>query len=112
MTRRSSLSVVEVGPRDGLQNEPAAVPVATRIALIKALADAGLRNIEAGSFVSPNRVPQMAETDKVLAGLALGPGVRLPVLVPNAKGFAAAKLEGASTIAVFAAASESFSRRN
>jgi len=104
--------LVEVGPRDGLQNEPGNVPVEVRIGLIERLADAGLTVIEAGAFVSPARVPQMAATDRVLAGLSRRPGVRYPVLVPNRQGLEAALAAGAREIAVFAAASDTFSRRN
>ena len=104
--------IVEMGPRDGLQNEARPVSVATKIALIEALADAGLRSIEAGSFVSPKWVPQMAGTAEVLAGLTPRPGVDYPVLVPNLKGLEAALAAGAREIAVFGAASESFSRAN
>jgi len=108
----SAVRIVEVGPRDGLQNEPSPVPLAAKIALIEGLADAGLKTIEAGSFVSPKWVPQMADSAEVLAGLKPLPGVSLPVLVPNAKGLEAALAAGAKEIAVFLAASESFSRRN
>jgi hydroxymethylglutaryl-CoA lyase len=108
----SAFRIVEVGPRDGLQNEPAPVPLAAKIALIEGLAEAGLKTIEAGSFVSPKWVPQMADSAEVLAGLKPLPGVSLPVLVPNAKGLEAALAAGAKEIAVFLAASESFSRRN
>jgi hydroxymethylglutaryl-CoA lyase len=104
--------LVEVGPRDGLQNEGQTVPVEVRIGLIERLADAGLTVIEAGAFVSPARVPQMAATDRVLAGLSSRPGVRYPVLVPNLLGLEAALAAGAREIAIFAAASDSFSRRN
>jgi hydroxymethylglutaryl-CoA lyase len=104
--------MVEVGPRDGLQNEAQILPAATKIALIERLADAGLSVIEAGSFVSPKWIPQMADTDDVLAGLRRKAGVSYPVLVPNMKGFAAARASGVEEIAVFAAASESFSQRN
>jgi len=104
--------VVEVGPRDGLQNEAKTVPTATKIALIERLADAGLRTIEAGSFVSPKWVPQMADTAAVLQALKRRPGVVYQVLVPNLKGFEAARAAKADEIAIFAAASESFSRRN
>ncbi len=104
--------IVEMGPRDGLQNEARPVSVATRIALVEALADAGLRSIEAGSFVSPKWVPQMAGTAEVLAGLTPRPGVDYPVLVPNLKGLEAALAAGTREIAVFGAASESFSRAN
>lgn len=104
--------MVEVGPRDGLQNEAQSVPTATKIALIEQLADAGLTAIEAGSFVSPKWIPQMADTAAVLAGLKRKPGVGYPVLVPNIKGFEAARAAEVEEIAIFAAASESFSRRN
>lgn len=107
-----SVRVVEVGPRDGLQNEARAVPVETRVAFIEALADAGLSAIEAGSFVSPRWVPQMAGTAEVLSRLRRQPGVSYPVLVPNMQGFEAAAATGVDEIAVFGAASESFSRRN
>jgi hydroxymethylglutaryl-CoA lyase len=104
--------LVEVGPRDGLQNEPRIVTAEVRIELIERLAETGLSVIEAGAFVSARHVPQMAETDRVLIGLERRPGVRYPVLVPNLKGLEAALAAGAREIAVFAAASESFSRRN
>jgi hydroxymethylglutaryl-CoA lyase len=104
--------MVEVGPRDGLQNEAQTVPAATKIALIEQLAAAGLKTIEAGSFVSPKWIPQMADTAAVLAGLLRAPGVSYPVLVPNMKGFEAALAASCDEIAIFAAASESFSRRN
>ncbi|WP_366657494.1 hydroxymethylglutaryl-CoA lyase [Fodinicurvata sp. EGI_FJ10296] len=110
MTRR--IRIVEVGPRDGLQNEPAAVPTATRVALIGRLADAGLRVIEAGAFVSPKWVPQMADSAQVLAALDRRPGVAYPVLVPNEKGLEAAIAAGVEEVAVFGAASETFSRKN
>jgi len=104
--------MVEVGARDGLQNEARIVPTATKIALIEMLAESGLTTIEAGSFVSPKSIPQMADTAEVLAGLKRAPGVRYPVLVPNMKGFEAALASDCDEIAIFAAASESFSRRN
>ena len=104
--------IVEVGPRDGLQNEAGLVSVEAKVALIEALADAGLKSIEAGSFVSPKWVPQMADTAAVLARLKRTPGVSYPVLVPNMQGFEAAAAAGVEEIAVFGAASESFSRRN
>jgi hydroxymethylglutaryl-CoA lyase len=112
MTLPGRVKMVEVGPRDGLQNEPKPVPAAVKIALIEKLADAGLAAIEAGAFVSPKWVPQMADTAEVLAGLGKRPGVAYPVLVPNMTGFAAASAAGVEEIAVFGAASESFSRRN
>jgi len=104
--------LVEVGPRDGLQNEAVAVDAATKVALIEKLAAAGVASVEAGSFVSPKWVPQMADTDKVMAMLVRKPGVSYPVLVPNMKGFEAALAAKADEIAIFAAASESFSKRN
>lgn len=108
----ATVRLVEVGPRDGLQNEPASVPVAVKVGLIDRLAAAGLTSIEAGAFVSPKWVPQMADTAAVLAGIARRPGVSYPVLVPNMTGFDAAVAAGATEVAVFAAASETFSRRN
>lgn len=107
-----SVTLVEVGPRDGLQNESEALGIADRVALIDRLSDSGLRFIEAGSFVSPRHVPQMAGTDKVLAGIRRRDGTRYQVLVPNMKGLEAAREAGATDIAVFAAASESFSQHN
>ncbi|MCC6160028.1 MAG: hydroxymethylglutaryl-CoA lyase [Deltaproteobacteria bacterium] len=108
----SRVRIVEVGPRDGLQNEPNPVSVETRVELIRALADAGLREIEAGSFVSPRWVPQMAGTPQVLAALDRSSGVSYPVLVPNERGWADAREAGVDHIAIFTAASESFCRRN
>jgi isopropylmalate/homocitrate/citramalate synthase len=108
----SAVRIVEVGPRDGLQNEPTPVSVAARIALIEGLVEAGLKTVEAGSFVSPKWVPQMADTAAVLAGLKPRQGVRYPVLVPNLQGLEGAQAAGAKDIAIFAAASESFSRKN
>ena len=104
--------LVEVGPRDGLQNESAPVDVATRIGLIDRLTATGLPAIEAGSFVSPKWVPQMADTDRVLAGIDRRDGVDYPVLVPNMRGLESALEAGAEEIAVFGAASESFSQKN
>jgi hydroxymethylglutaryl-CoA lyase len=104
--------MVEVGPRDGLQNEAKTVPAAVKIALIDRLGRAGLKAIEAGSFVSPKWVPQMADTAEVLAGIERLPGVSYPVLVPNMKGFDAAEASHVEEIAVFGAASESFSQKN
>ena len=104
--------IVEVGPRDGLQNETGVVPVEAKVAAIEALAAAGLTSIEAGSFVSPRWVPQMAGTAEVLARLRRRAGVSYPVLVPNLKGLEAAEASGVGEVAVFGAASESFSRRN
>ncbi len=107
-----SVRIVEVGPRDGLQNEKATVPVDAKIALIDSLVEAGLKTVECGSFVSPKWVPQMANTIEVLARIRRVPGVSYPVLVPNLKGFQAAIEAGAREIAIFAAASETFSQRN
>jgi hydroxymethylglutaryl-CoA lyase len=107
-----AVTLVEVGPRDGLQNEPEPVPTATKVALIERLAAARLPVVEAGSFVSPARVPQMGDTAAVLAAVGRRPDVRYPVLVPNIEGFRRAVAAGAGEMAVFAAASEAFSRRN
>jgi hydroxymethylglutaryl-CoA lyase len=112
MTLPARVRLIEVGPRDGLQNEARTVPVETRVTLIEKLADAGLASIEAGSFVSPKWVPQMAGSDAVLKALRARPGVGFPVLVPNRQGYEAAKAAGASEVAIFGAASESFSQRN
>jgi len=107
-----AVKIVEVGPRDGLQNEPRALSPEIKIELIDRLSAAGLSVVEAGAFVSPKKIPQMADTDKVMAGIARKPGVRYPVLVPNEQGFDAALAARADEIAVFGAASESFSRAN
>lgn len=112
MTFPERVRIVEVGPRDGLQNEATIVPVEAKAELIELLADAGLTSIEAGSFVSPKSVPQMATTSEVLKRLTPRPDVRLSVLVPNLRGFDAALAAGAKEIAVFASASETFSRKN
>lgn len=107
--------IVEVGPRDGLQNERQTIPTATKLDLIRRLAGAGVRTIEATSFVSPKWVPQMADHAEIMAGLpsaAEFPGVNYPVLTPNLKGFEAALAAGAQEVAVFAAASEAFSQKN
>ncbi len=107
-----SVRIVEVGPRDGLQNEKSAVSVETRVTFIDMLSGSGLKTIEAGAFVSPKWVPQMADTDKVFAAINKKSGVSYPVLVPNEKGMEAAVAAGVKEIAVFAAASESFSKKN
>ena len=112
MTLPAAVRIVEVGPRDGLQNESTPVSVASRIALIEGLVEAGLKTVESGSFVSPKWVPQMADTAAVLAGLKRKDGVRYPVLVPNLQGLEAAEAAGAKDISIFAAASESFSKKN
>ena len=104
--------IVEVGPRDGLQNEAQNVPAAVKIELINRLTDAGLPVIEATAFVSPKWVPQMADAASVMAGIHRKPGVDYPVLVPNRKGLDAAIAAGCEEVVVFGAASESFSRRN
>jgi len=108
----SSVRLVEVGPRDGLQNEKANVPTDVKVALIDRLTDAGFPAIEATSFVSPKWVPQMADAADVMARIRRRPGVRYPVLTPNMKGFDAALAAKADEVAVFVAASETFSRRN
>jgi hydroxymethylglutaryl-CoA lyase len=112
MNLQGHVRLVEVGPRDGLQNEAHLVPTATKIELIERLARAGLKTIEATAFVSPKWVPQMADHTEVLRGIDRQPGVSYPVLVPNLHGFEAAVAAGAREIAVFAAASESFSQKN
>jgi len=106
------VTVVEVGPRDGLQNEAAALSVEDRADFCRELLEAGLPVVEVGAFVSPKWVPQMADSAEVLKRLTRPPGVKLPVLVPNAKGYAAAREAGAREIAVFTAASETFNRKN
>ncbi|MDO9564481.1 MAG: hydroxymethylglutaryl-CoA lyase [Bosea sp. (in: a-proteobacteria)] len=107
-----SVRIVEVGPRDGLQNEKTPVGVDDRIAFIEALLGAGLRTIEVGAFVSPKAIPQMVNSDAVLRGVDHHPDGEFHVLVPNEKGYEAARAAGARVIAVFASASEGFSRAN
>ena len=107
-----TVEIFEVGPRDGLQNEKRLIPVADKIALIDALSDAGFRRIEATSFVSPKWVPQMADAAEVLAGIARAPGVSYWALTPNLRGYEAAKAARADGVAIFAAATEGFSRAN
>ena len=104
--------MVEVGPRDGLQNEPAIVPTPIKVGLIDRLTAAGLPAIEATSFVSPKWVPQMADNAQVMAAIRRKPGVGYPVLTPNRQGFDAALAAGCDEVAVFVAASETFSRKN
>jgi hydroxymethylglutaryl-CoA lyase len=104
--------MVDVGPRDGLQNEQAIVPTEVKVGLIDRLTDAGLQAIEATSFVSPKWVPQMGDAAQVMAAIRKRPGVRYPVLTPNMKGFEAALAAGCDEVAVFVAASETFSRKN
>ena len=107
-----AVRIIEVGPRDGLQNEKTAISVADRISFIEALIGAGLDAVEVGAFVSPKAIPQMMNSDQVLRGVSHHTGVEFPVLVPNEKGYEASQQAGARLIAVFAAASESFSRAN
>jgi len=104
--------IVEVGPRDGLQNEKTPISVADRIAFTEALLGAGLRTVEVGAFVSPKAIPQMVNSDAVLRGVSHHGDCEFPVLVPNEKGYEASRQAGARLIAVFAGASESFSRAN
>ncbi len=104
--------LVEVGPRDGLQNEKQPVPTSTKVELIRRLVHAGLRSVEATAFVSPRWVPQMADNAAVMAAIERPPGVSYSVLTPNLKGFEAALAAGATEVAVFGAASEAFSQRN
>jgi len=104
--------IVEVGPRDGLQNEKMEVPTKVKLELIERLADAGLPAVEATAFVSPKWVPQMADHTEVLEGIRRKPGVSYPVLTPNLKGFQAAQAAGATEVAIFGAASEAFSKKN
>ena len=107
-----SVKVVEVGPRDGLQNEKVTIPKEAKIEYITALADAGLKVIEAGAFVSPKWVPQMADTAEVYREIPKDPGVEYPVLVPNMKGLERAIDAGVKSIAIFTAASDTFNQRN
>jgi hydroxymethylglutaryl-CoA lyase len=106
------VTLVEVGPRDGLQNEPDPVPLAAKLQLIDDLGAAGLRVIEAGSFVNPKWIPQMADSEAVFAGLKRRTGVRYTALTPNLQGFERALAAGADEVAVFGAASEAFSQKN
>lgn len=104
--------LVEVGPRDGLQNEPGELPTALKVELIERLAEAGLPAVEATAFVSPKWIPQMADHTEVLETIRRKPGVSYPVLTPNLKGFEAARAAGATEVAIFGAASETFSQKN
>lgn len=112
MTLPSRVTIVEVGPRDGLQNEAAALDTASKIALVDALAGAGHTRIEVSAFVSPTWVPRMADAEAVFAGITRKPGVRYSALVPNLSGLERAIAAGVTEVAVFAAASETFSRKN
>jgi hydroxymethylglutaryl-CoA lyase len=111
-TLPKSVKIVEVGPRDGLQNEKSPVSLQAKLSLIDGLARAGLKVIEAGSFVSPKWVPQMADSPQVFAGLTRQAGVTYTALTPNIQGFEAALAAGADEVAIFGAASESFSQKN
>jgi isopropylmalate/homocitrate/citramalate synthase len=106
------IRIVEVGPRDGLQNEENVVPTEAKVAFIEALADTGLQVVEATSFVSPRAIPQLADADEVLPRVRRKPGVRYPVLVPNERGLDRAEAAGADAVAVFTAASEAFTQAN
>ncbi|MBN8291604.1 hydroxymethylglutaryl-CoA lyase [Rhodobacter sp. NTK016B] len=113
MTDRSeSVEIFEVGPRDGLQNEKRPIPTAEKIALVDLLSQAGFRRIEVASFVSPKWVPQMADSADVLAGIRRAPGISYAALTPNMKGFEGARAARADEIAIFASASEGFSKAN
>ncbi len=112
MAEKERVTIVEVGPRDGLQNEPRFVPTEAKIALIDALSTCGSARIEVASFVSPERVPQMADGAAVLGGISRAPGVSYAALTPNLRGYEAARAARADEVAIFASASESFSRRN
>ena len=106
------VEIVEMGPRDGLQNEKRMIPTAEKIALVDALGKAGFRRIEVASFVSPKWVPQMADGAAVMAGMTRAPGVRYMALTPNLKGYEAARAARADEVAIFASASEGFSKAN
>ena len=112
MTVPLRVRIVEVGPRDGLQNEKSEVPTKVKLELIERLADAGLPAVEATAFVSPKWIPQMADHTEVLERIRRKPGVAYPVLTPNLKGFEAARAAGATEVAIFGAASEAFSKKN
>ena len=112
MARPSAVRIVEVGPRDGLQNEPASIGTAEKIGFVDRLSEAGLSAIEVSAFVSPKWVPQMADAGDVFAGIKRRDGVRYSALVPNAAGLDRAAAAGVSEVAIFAAASETFSKRN
>ena len=108
----AEVRIVEVGPRDGLQNEQVDIGTANKIELIDRLSRTGLRSIEATAFVSPKWVPQMADAAEVLAGITRAPGISYPVLVPNEQGYERARAAGAAEVAVFTAASEAFNLKN
>jgi isopropylmalate/homocitrate/citramalate synthase len=110
--RADHVRIYEVGPRDGLQNEATPIATETKLRFIELLADAGLTEIEATSFVAPTAIPQLADADELLATLPRRAGVRYPVLVPNLRGLSRAQAAGADAIAVFTAASDAFTERN
>jgi len=112
MAMPKQVRIVDVGPRDGLQSEPGTVPTEAKVELIQRLADAGIPVVEAGAFVSPKWVPQMADSEAVLEAIVRRPGTAYPVLVPNMKGFERAQAANVTEIALFSAASETFSQRN
>ena len=112
MSLPQQVKIVEVGPRDGLQNEKESIPAEVKIALVDQLTAAGFQNIEAASFVSPKWVPQMATSAEVMAGITRKPGVVYSVLTPNMKGFEAALAAGADEVVIFSSASEAFAQKN
>ena len=112
MSLPTRVKIIDVGPRDGLQNEKQAVPAAVKIELVQRLQDAGLKEIEVTSYVSPKWVPQMADNHDVMAGIQRQAGVRYSVLTPNLKGMEAALLDRPDEVVVFGAASEAFSQKN
>ena len=112
MSIPSRVQIIDVGPRDGLQNEKSPVPAEVKIGLVQRLQEAGLHEIEVTSFVSPKWVPQMADNVAVMAGIARQPGVRYSVLTPNLQGYEAAVKTQPDEIVVFGSASEAFSRKN
>src|SRR5262249_41659918 len=112
MSRPASVSIVEVGPRDGLQNEGALVSTADKIAFVDRLSASGLAVIEVSAFVSPRWIPQMADAGEVFAGITRQPGVRYTALVPNLAGLDRARAAGVNEVAIFAASSETFSLKN
>src|SRR3954452_11583987 len=107
-----TVRIYEVGPRDGLQNEALSIPTGTKARFIGLLADAGLREIEATSFVAPSAIPQLADADDLMRGLPRTTGIRYPVLVPNLRGLARAEAAGADAIAVFTATTDAFTTAN
>jgi len=111
-TPSDRVRIYEVGPRDGLQNEAMPIPIETKLRYLELLADAGLREIEATSFVAPGAIPQLADADELMARLPRREGVRYPVLVPNVRGLARAEAAGVDAIAVFTAATDAFTTRN